>query len=82
MTSIPKTSEQFEKLLELLSDDIFDAEEKPEITDKLVSFDEVILLEIRRMVDLMAADDLFCRLVMDGLIISELQRRTSFRVYL
>ena len=42
--SIPKISEPFEKLIELLSDDIFDAEEKPEITDELVSFDEVILL--------------------------------------
>ena len=33
LPSIPKTSEPFEKLLELLSDDIFDAEENPEITD-------------------------------------------------
>ena len=39
-------SKQFEKLLELLSDDIFDAEEKPDITDELVPFDEVILLEL------------------------------------
>ena len=31
--SIPKISEPFEKLLDLLSDDIFDAEDKPEITD-------------------------------------------------
>ena len=44
MPYIPKISEPFEKLLELLSDDIFDAEEKPEITDELVSFDEVIIL--------------------------------------
>ena len=58
-------------MLELLSDDIFDAEEKPEITDKLVSFDEVILLELRWMVYSMAVDDLFCRLVMDALIFSE-----------
>ena len=71
MPYIPKISEPFEKILELLSDDIFDAEEKPEITDELVSFDEVILLELRWMVDLMAADDLFCRLVMDALIFSE-----------
>ena len=42
--SIPKISEPFEKLLQLLSDDIFDAEENPEITDELLSFDEVILL--------------------------------------
>ena len=69
--SIPKTSEPFEKLLELLSDDIFDAEEKPEITYELVSFDEVILLEIQWMVDLMAADYLFCRLVMDAIIFYE-----------
>ena len=47
MPSIPTISEQFEKLLELLSDDIFDAEENPEITDELLSFDEVILLELR-----------------------------------
>ena len=38
---------------------------KPEITDELVSFDEVIILELRWMVDLMAEDDLFCILVMD-----------------
>ena len=68
MPSIPKISEPFEKLLEVLSDDNFDAEEKPKITDELVSFDEVILLELRWMVDLMAADVLFCRLVMDALI--------------
>ena len=71
MPSIPKIREPFEKPLELLSDDIFDAEEKPEITDELVSFDEVIILELRWMVDLMAADDLFCRIVMDALIFSE-----------
>ena len=71
MPSIPKISEPFEKLLEVLSDDKFDVEEKPEITDKLVSFDEVILLELRWMVNSMAADDLFCRLVMDALIFSE-----------
>ena len=59
------------RLLELLSYDIFDAEDKPEVTDKLVSFDEVIILEIRRIMYLMAADDLFCRLVMDALIFSE-----------
>ena len=69
--SIPKISEPFKKLLELLSDDIFDAEEKPEMTDELFSFDEVITLELWWMVDLMAEDDLFCRLVMDALIFSE-----------
>ena len=46
MPSIPKISEPFEKLLEVLSDDKFDAEEKADITYELVSFDEVILLEI------------------------------------
>ena len=60
-----------QKLLELLSDYIFHAEEKPEIKDELVSFDEVILLELRWMVDLIAADDLLCKLVMDALIFSE-----------
>ena len=59
------------KNLEVLSDDKFDAEEKPYITDELVSFDEVLLLELRWMVDSMAADDLLCRLVMDALIFSK-----------
>ena len=49
--SIPKISVPFETLLEVLSNYKFDAEEKPEITDELVSFDEVILLEPRWMVD-------------------------------
>ena len=71
MPSIPKISEPFEKLLELISDDILDAEEKPDITDELFSFDEVILFELQLVVDLIAADDLFCRLVMDALIFSE-----------
>ena len=69
--SIPKIIEPFEKLLQVLSDDIFDAEEKSDITYELLSFDEVILLELQCMVDLMAADDLFCRLVMDALICYE-----------
>ena len=67
MPSIPKISVPFETLLVVLSNDKFDAEEKPEITDELVSFDEVILLELRWMVDSMAIDDLFCRIVMDVL---------------
>ena len=71
MPSIPKISETFEELLELLSDDIFDAEDKPDITYELVTLDEVILLELRWMVDSMEADDSFCRLVMDALIFSE-----------
>ena len=71
LLSIPKTSEPFEKLLELLSDVIFDAELKPISSDDLVSFYEVIVLEILWMVDLMASDDLFCRIVMYALIFSE-----------
>ena len=71
MQSIPKISEQFEKLLELLSDVIFDTEVKPEIIDELVSFDEVILLKLRWMVVLMTTYELFYRLVMDALIFSE-----------
>ena len=69
--SIPKTSAPFEILLELLSDVIFDAEVKPEISVELLSFDVVILLELQWMVDYMAEDDLFCRLVMDDLIFYE-----------
>ena len=69
--SIPKMGERFEKLLGLLSVDIFDAEFKPEISDELVSFDEVIILELRCMVDLLAADDLFCKLAIVDLIFSE-----------
>ena len=71
MPSIPKISEPFEKLLELVPAVIFDTDLKPGISDELVSFDEVILLEILWMVDLMAEDDLFCRLAMDALIFSE-----------
>ena len=50
---------------------MFDEEVKPEISDELVSFDEVIILELQCMVYLMASDDLLCRLVMDALIFSE-----------
>ena len=71
MPSIPKISEPFEKLPELLSDVIFDAEEKPEISYGLVSLDEVIILELLWIMDLMAADDLLCRLMMDTLIFSK-----------
>ena len=71
LPSIPKTREQFETFLVLLSDDIFDAVEKTEIKDEIVSLYEVILLEIKWMVDLMAVDDLFCIFVMDALIFSE-----------
>ena len=63
MPSIPKTSEPFENFIELLSDFIFDTEVMPEITDELVSFDEVILLELQCMVYSMVADNLFYRLV-------------------
>ena len=44
LSSLPKTREPFEKLFQLLSDEIFDLEEKLDITDELVSFDELILL--------------------------------------
>ena len=73
-----KLVNHLKRLLELLSYDIFDVEKKPEVTDKLVSFDELTLLEIRRIVNLMAADDLFCRLVMYALIFSEYSIRTPF----
>ena len=56
MPSIPKIIVLFETLLDVLSNNKFDAEEKPEITDELVSFYEVIILELRWMVDSMAAD--------------------------
>ena len=78
----PKTSEPFEKLLELLSNDIFDAEEKPDIIDELVSFNEVINLELQWIVDSMAEDELLCRLVMDAFIFYEQLIRTPFRVCL
>ena len=57
MPSIPKTNGQFEKLLDLLSVVIFDAEMKPDISDKLVLFDEVILLKQGWMVDTLAEND-------------------------
>ena len=66
-----KTSDPFVKLLELLPYDISDAEVKPEISDKLVPFNEVILLELQWMLDLMAVDELFCRLVMGAWKFSE-----------
>ena len=65
-----KTSERFEKLLELLSDDIFDAEDKSEITDEWESFDEAILLELQCMVDSITPDNLFWTLSIDALIFS------------
>ena len=55
-------SEPFELLIALLSVLIFDADLKDEISDMLVSFDKVILLGMCCMVDLMTADDLFCKL--------------------
>ena len=71
MPSIQKISEPFEKLLQFLSNVMFDAEVKLEISYELVSFDEVILLELLWMAGSIEADDLFCRLVMDALIFSE-----------
>ena len=44
---------------------------KTEISDTFVSFDKVILLELRCMVDSMTEDDLLCKLEMDALILSE-----------
>ena len=70
LLSIPKTSEPFEKLLELLVGVIFDAEVKPEISDELVPFDELILLELRWMVDSMSAGELSCILLINALIFS------------
>ena len=65
-----KKSEQFEKLLELLSVVIFDAEMKPEISNMFVSFDDVIILELQCMVDSVEEDDLFCKLEMYAFIFS------------
>ena len=66
--SIPKRSEPFETFIDSLSVFIVYAELKVYILDMLVSFDEVILLELQCMVGSMAAHDLFCRLQMDALI--------------
>ena len=71
MTSIPKISEPFETLLELLLVVIFVVELKADISDMLVSFDEVIILELQYVVDSMAEDDLFCNLEIDALVFSE-----------
>ena len=71
MLSIPKISEPFEAFLELLSDVIFDAELKVNISDMLVLLDEVILLELQCMVDSMSEDDLFYKIEMYALIFSE-----------
>ena len=70
LPSIPKRSEAFEKLLELLLVVIFDTEVKPETVDELW------------MVDFMAAYDLFYKLAMDAFIFSKWSRRTSLWVYL
>ena len=58
LSSIPKISEPFETFLDLLSVVIFDAEPKVDISDMLVSLDEVIILEMWCMVYSMAADEL------------------------
>ena len=71
MSSIPKISEFFETFLELLSVVVFDAELRVDISDILVSFDEVILLELIYMVDSMADDVLCCKLEMYHLVFSE-----------
>ena len=71
MPSIPKISEPFETFIELISVFIFDAEMKVDISDILVSFDEVVRLELQCMVDSMAEDDLLCKSEMDDFIFSE-----------
>ena len=71
MPSIPKISEPSEIFIDLISVVISDEELKVEISEMLVSFDEVILLEMRCVVDSMAADDLFCKLEIDALIFSK-----------
>ena len=50
-SSIPKISEQFVTLIELLSVLVFDTDLKSNILDLLVSFDEVILLDLWFIVD-------------------------------
>ena len=50
---------------------MFDAELKDDISDILVSFDEVILFKLRCMVDLMTAYDLSYKLEMEAFIFSE-----------
>ena len=76
--SIPKLIEPYETFLELISGFIFDAELRVEISDILFSFDEVIILELRCMVDSMAENDLFCKLEVYALIYSEYSWRTPF----
>ena len=71
MPSLTKTCERFETFLELLSVVIFYAELKVEISDILLSFHEVVLLELRFMMSSTAADDSFCKLEIDALIFSE-----------
>ena len=71
LQSIPKVSEQFEKILVLLPVVIFDSELKDDISGTLVSYYELIILELRRMVDFLTSYDLIYKLEMDALIFSE-----------
>ena len=71
MLSIPKISETFETFLELLSAVIFDAELKNNISNMLLSFDKVIILEMQCMVDSMSEYDLFYKIEMYALIFSK-----------
>ena len=64
LSPITKISGKFGLLLALLSVVIFDVDMKEMIPDTLVSFDELIILELQYMVGLMKADDLFCKLEM------------------
>ena len=79
LPSIPKISEPFETFLELFSVVLFYAELKVDISDMLVSFGEVIILELWCMVDSMESDELFCKLEMNDLIFSEYSLRTHFQ---
>ena len=69
LPSVPKISEPFETFLELLPVHIFYSELKDDISDTSVWFDEVVLLELRCMVNSMAEYDLFCKLETDTLIV-------------
>ena len=64
-------SEPFGLLIELISVVLFDSELKDDISDTLVSFDEVVFLELRCMVDLMTSDKLFFKNEIKALIFSE-----------
>ena len=82
LSSIPKISEPFDTFLELLPVVIFYANLTDDISDTSMWFDEVIVLELRCMLDSMAEDDLLCKFEMDALTFSEYSWRTPFRTCL